>query len=151
MYNNYKSLWEYAMNNDIIINGINLQEFKKQKESMTTEAAKMIGQQLELAKSLTTQLINSQDKDEIKQLAHQAYEALNQAKEVSEISGVAFLLPFYEEYGSYDDNEIFSYQLDNCNNPLFNEIWGTGSGLKELFDLFEDMESQSRDWYSGRG
>ena len=40
-----------------------MQEFKKQKESMTTEAAKMIGQQLELAKSLTTQLINSQDKD----------------------------------------------------------------------------------------
>ena len=139
------------MNNDMIIDGINLQEFKKQKAYMASEAAKIIGQQLELAKSLTLKLIHSQDKDEIKQLAGQAYDALNQAKEVSEITGVTFLLPFYEEYGRYEDNEIFSYQLDTCDNPLFNEIWGTGSRLKQLCDLFEDMENQSRIWFSARG
>ena len=61
---------------------------------------------------------------------------------------MTFFLPFYEEYGNYDRNEIFSRMLESVDNELINEVWD--EAISDLYELFDDMETQSRDWHSSR-
>lgn len=136
------------MKEDIIINGVSVNELKRQRSAIRQGASTIISQNIELAKNLTQSLIASEDKEEIKKLAKEAYEALDTANVVSGVSGVDFFLPFYEEYGSYDGSEIFSSMLEDSDNELISEVWDQAVG--DLYELFADMESQSRDWHSSR-
>jgi hypothetical protein len=132
---------------DIIINGVSVNELKKQRAAIREGAAKLIAENIETAKSLTRKIIESEDKQEIEQLAKEAYEALDTANVLSGASGVNFYLPFYEEYR--DEDEIFSHMLEGSENELLDEAVWDGA-LGDLYSLFEDMESQSRDWHSSR-
>lgn len=136
------------MKEDIIINGVSINELKKQRDAIREGAATIISQSIDLATTLTKTLVESEDKEEIKKLAKEAYEALDTAKVVSGVSGVTFFLPFYEEYGNYDRNEIFSRMLESVDNELINEVWD--EDISDLYELFDDMETQSRDWHSSR-
>lgn len=136
------------MKEDIIINGVSVNELKRQRSAIRQGASTIISQNIELAKTLTQSLIASEDKEEIKKLAKEAYEALDTANVVSGVSGVDFFLPFYEEYGNYDGSEIFSNMLEDSDNELISEVWDQAVG--DLYELFSDMESQSRDWHSSR-
>jgi len=136
------------MKEDIIINGVSINELKKQRAAIREGASTIISQSINLATSLTKTLVESEDKEEIKKLAKEAYEALDTAQVVSGVSGVTFFLPFYEEYGSYDGSEIFSHMLEGSENEVLSEVWE--EAVSDLYELFYDMESQSRDWHSSR-
>lgn len=133
---------------DIIINGVSINELKKQRNSIRQGAAKIISENLEIAKELTQKLVESTDKVEINSLAKEAYEALDNANVVAGVSGVSFLLPFYEESGSYESKEIFSTLLEESDNEILKEVWD--DSLNQLYNLFYTMETQSRDWHSSR-
>lgn len=134
------------MQEDIIINGVSVNELKRQRAAIKEGASEIIAQNIDLAQELTQQLVTSDDKEQIKNLAKQAYEALDTANVVAGVSGVTFCLPYYEEYGGYSRSEILSRVLEDNDNELINEVWD--EGVNKLYDLFYDMESQSRDWYS---
>ena len=138
------------MEKDIIINGVSVNELKKQRNAIRQGASVIISQNIEIAKSLTKKLVESENKEEIKRLAKEAYEALDTANVVSGVSGVSFLIPFYEEYGNYDEDEIFSRVLEKeeNDNELISEVWDDAIG--DLYELFSEMENQSRDWHSSR-
>lgn len=133
---------------DIIINGVSINELKKQRDSIRQGAAKIISENLEIAKELTQKLVESTDKVEINSLAKEAYEALDNANVVAGVSGVSFLLPFYEEYGRYEGEEIFSTLLEESDNEILKEVWD--DSVNQLYNLFYTMETQSRDWHSSR-
>ena len=132
------------MKQDIIINGVSVNELKKQRLAIREGASAIIAENLNVAKSLTQKLIESQDKEEIKALAEKAFDALETVNVVSGVSGITYFLPFYEEYG--DNDEILSRKLENSNNQVLEEVWE--DGVNKLYSLFEDMESTSRDWNS---
>lgn len=136
------------MKEDIIINGVSVNELKKQREAIRQGASTIISQNIERAKELTQTLVQSKDKEEIKKLAKEAHEALDNANVVAGVSGVGFFLPFYEEYGSYEGDEIFSNMLEENDNELLAEVWD--ESISQLYTLFYNMESQSRDWHSSR-
>lgn len=136
------------MKEDIIINGVSVNELKRQRAAIQQGASEIIAQNIELAQKLTQSLVVSEDKEEIKKLAQDAYEALDTANVVAGVSGVSFCLPYYEEYGGYSRSEILSRVLEDNDNELINEVWD--EGINKLYDLFYDMETQSRDWYSSR-
>ena len=133
---------------DIIINGVSINELKKQRDSIRQGAAKIISENIDIAKELTKKLVESTDKVEIKSWAKEAYEALDNANVVAGVSGVSFLLPFYEEYGSYESEEIFSSLLEESDNEVLKEVWD--DSVNQLYNLFYNMETQSRDWHSSR-
>lgn len=135
------------MKEDIIINGVSVNELKKQRDAIKQGASKIISENIELAKKLTKKLLKSKKSEEILSLAKEAYEALDTANILSGVSGVTFSLPFYEEYGNYESDEIFSFKLEESENELVNENWDS---ISDLYNLFYEMESQSRDWHSSR-
>lgn len=132
------------MKKDIIINGISVQELKKQRSAIRQGASAVIAENLNLAKSLTAKILTSQDKEEIKQLAEEAYDSLETVDVVSGVSGVTYFLPFYEEYG--DNDEVYTRQLERSDNEVLQEVWS--ESIQKLFNLFESMESTSREWNS---
>jgi hypothetical protein len=133
---------------DIIINGVSVNQLKAQRAAIREGASKLIAENIETAKNLTKKLVESEDSQEIETLAKEAYEALDTAQVVSGVSGVSFFLPFYEEYGSYNGDEIFSNILEESENELVSENWD--GAVSKLYRLFGNMESQSRDWHSSR-
>lgn len=135
------------MKEDIIINGVSVNELKRQRIAIRQGASSIISENIEKAKKLTNQLVSSDSSDEMKSLAQEAYDALDTANIVSGVSGVTFSLPFYEEYGNYESDEIFSHKLEQSENKLLNENWDT---VRDLYYLFDNMESQSCDWHSSR-
>ena len=135
------------MKEDIIINGVSVNELKRQRDAIKKGASKIISENIEKAKKITNQLVLSDSADEIKSLAQEAYDALDTANIVSGVSGVTFSLPFYEEYGNYESDEIFSHKLEDSDNKGLSENW---DAISDLYYLFENMEIQSRDWHSSR-
>lgn len=135
------------MKEDIIINGVSVNELKRQRNAIRQGASQIISKNIELAKNLTNQLLKSDNADEIKKLAEEAHEVLDTANIVSSVSGVTFSLPFYEDYGNYESEDIFSHKLEQSANKLINENWDL---IRDLYCLFDSMESQSREWHSSR-
>lgn len=133
---------------DIVINGVSLNELKRQRDSIRPGASALISEKIELAKSLTQTLVKSTNTEEIEQLAAQAYEALDSAKLVSGISGVNFYLPFYDSQNDYTEGETFSSMLEESDNEVLTENFK--GGVKKLYNLFYEMESQSADWHASR-
>lgn len=136
------------MEKDIIINGVSINELKKQRNAIRQGAAKLIAENIELATKLTQKLVESKDKEEIKVLAKEAYEALDNANVISGVSGIDFCIPFYEEDGNYESEDILSTVLEDSDNEVLNEMWQ--NGVSALSSLFYSMERQSRDWHSSR-
>lgn len=132
------------MEKDIVINGVSVNELQKQRAAIREGASKMISENIELAKILTNKIVEAEDKDQIENLAKDAYEALHTANQLSDISGVSFYLPYYEEYGDEND-QVCSTLLENSENTVLTENW---SAVSQLCNLFNNMESQSRDWHA---
>lgn len=133
------------MEQDIVINGVSVNELKKQRVAIREGASQIISENINIAKTLTQQLVESEDPKVVERLAQEAYTALDTANVVSGVSGVTFYLPFYEEYR---DEETFSSMLEETENEVVSENWD--GAVSKLYNLFEEMESQSRDWHSSR-
>ncbi len=133
---------------EIIINGINLNELNTQINSIRKESSQLIAENIELAQGLTKTLSESENKEEIEVCAVKAYAALNKANFISKVSGVQFNLPFNSSYSGYYDEDTLSAMLDNSENEVLNEVLEKNEDLKKLLNLAYDMEYQSLHWNS---
>lgn len=129
---------------DIIINGINLSDLQEQKKSIRQGASSLISNHVAKAKNYCRQILESEDAEEIKQLAEDAYESLDTANYISDVSEVTFNLPFHEDYEQ--NTEAFSYMLENSENQVLKDNWKGAVG--NLYSLLEDMEYKSHGWHS---
>lgn len=133
---------------EIIINGINLNELSVQIKSIRQEASVLISQSIDLAKKLTKELVHAQTKEEIEEYANRVYAALKKASFISDVSGVKFSLPYNSSYNGYYDENTLSAMLEDSENTLLNDMVNQSNELRELLNLTYDMEYQSKHWDS---
>lgn len=145
---------------DIIIEGININQLHsdliEQRKKMREGASKVMAENLELAKSLTKQLLVSKDVEEIKRMANEAYAALEIVDMVSYVSNVHYYLPYSSNYDDYSD--IMSHVLEEDyydyyeedeedeDTPRYNPLLKGLPEINKLTRLFRDLEYQSGKW-----
>jgi hypothetical protein len=143
------------MAKDIIINGVSIEELKKQRKAIQQGASKIISDSIEAATKLVHEIMKAESKEDALKLAEEAYEHLDTAEIVSGVSGVQFYLPFHEEYGRHEHDEILSSILsqdyvddeeDVNENASFS--WQDKNALYKLYNKLENMESDSLAWHS---
>lgn len=148
------------MQNEIIIDGINVNELHSEliekRHKMREGASKIMAENLELAKSLTKQLLLSKDVEEIKKMAIEAHGALEIVEMVSYVSGVHYYLPYSSNYD--DSSDIMSHVLDEDyydyyeedeedeDEPRYNKLLNDVPEVRKLTSLFRDLEYQSGKW-----
>lgn len=139
------------MTKDIILAGVSINDLKAKKEAIRQEASKFISDAIEQVTVLVKQIVNTTVPKEIHALAEEAYGILENADVVAGVSGVSFLLPYYEEYGGYGSDEILSAIIEETDNDAVQDVSDErGTGLYKLYNLLGGMEAQSRDWHSSR-
>ena len=67
---------------------------------------------------------------------------------VAGVCGVVFTLPYYEEYGAYESEDVMSHQLENTDNEFVSFSWRDKSVFCNLQNTLESMESDARGWHS---
>lgn len=141
--------------NDIIIAEVNVtnmyNELVENRNKIREGAAKIISDNIDLAKDLTKTLIASKDVEEIKNLSIQAQDALKIVKMVSYASGVEYYLPYSTNYD--DSSDIMSYILqdgyydeDEGEEHEYNELLKGLPEVRSLTSLFRNLEQQSGQW-----
>lgn len=131
---------------DIVINGINLNDLKNQINSIRQESSRLISENIQTAQELTKQLVKSENKEEIEVLAKQAYTALSKANFISGVSGVEFNMPYNSSYnGEYDDDTL-SAMLEDTENEVLRPLVRENNDLRQLLDLSYSMEYQTQAW-----
>ena len=136
---------------NIILNGMDLTQLKAsldayQKEAalvrskIQKDAAKYIADSMkEAISTMTTMLENTEDTIEFHHQSLKATEILKNVKFVSDVSGVAYYMPYYDRQGGYNpDGSPFSSQLDDL--EIDSDLYS------ELASILEDMESDVSDW-----
>lgn len=132
---------------DIIINGVSINDLKAKKAAVQQGASQLISDSIDKATTLVETLLNTEEGLDQEAVAKEALEQLEVAALVSGISGVTFMLPYYEEYGHYESNEIYSMQLDEAEHIEIS--WkNKDSNLWKLCRMLENMESDARAWHS---
>ena len=136
--------------NDIIIDGISINELKKTKAALQQGASKFISDSISQVQEIVKErLVTATNYGEAEAAAKEALALLENAQLVSGVSGVSFFLPYYEEYGSYGDDDILSRMIDNIDRDITGAFYGASKGtVAKLYSLLEDMESTTRDWHS---
>jgi hypothetical protein len=130
------------MTKDIIINGVSIEELKAQRKAIQKDASKIIAENIKAGTEIVEKILVSSDAGEIESLAKEAHEHFDNAYVVAGVSGVTFFLPFYEEYGRYDSDDILSQRLEG-------QVGGDwGYAMDQLYGILESMESDSRAWHS---
>lgn len=142
------------MNNtkDIIIAGVSINALKKLKKDIREGASKVISDSIDDALRLSEEMFSVSTPEEVIALAKQALELLETAEVVSNVSGVTFSLPYYEEYGRYESSEVFSQRLEDAEyedeDSVVNAAFHADSVMADLRDQFGNMESEARGWHS---
>lgn len=133
---------------EIIINGINLNELNAQITSIREESSKLIAQNIALSQELCKSILESTSKEDIQEKVKQALNALEKANFISNVSSVKFNMPYNSSYsGDYDENTL-SAMLDESENEVLNKLLKENKDLKKLLNLAYDMEYQSMHWNS---
>jgi hypothetical protein len=133
---------------DIILNGISINELKRTKAALQKDATKFISDAITQVQQIVKErLVTADNYGEAEAAAQEALTLLENAKVVSDASGVSFFLPYYEEYGGSDDEDILSSLIENADEDIIGSYYGGGT-LSALYNLLESMESESRDWHS---
>jgi len=136
---------------DVIIEGISINELKATKAKIQQGANKVISDSIEQATKVFHEMMEAESYDEAEKLAQQAYDLLETANVVSGVSGVKFSLPYYEEYGQYESDEVMSHILENNEeNENVESDWQNKNNIYRLQSLLENMESQACNWYSSK-
>jgi hypothetical protein len=132
---------------DIIINGVSIKGLKAQRLAIRKGATEFISDSIESVKALVNQIVESNDAEEMNAKAKIAFDTLEAAKLVSDISGVPYYLPYNDDYG-YSNGDAMTELLDDGENEALN-IYG-GDYVEKLYDLLGDMENEVRDWNTSR-
>lgn len=131
---------------EIVINGISLNDLQTKIHSIRKEASSLISNNIDLAITLSKEMVQSESKEEIKEKANKAYEALKKAQFISDVSGITCVVPYNSSYtGDYDDDTI-SAMLEDSENDVFNEVYKEDNTLSNLYNLAYDMEYQTKQW-----
>lgn len=136
---------------DVVVNGISMLELKKQKEALQKGASAFIATAVKEALEMfnTLEQMSADEVDEAKALVVQIKDKLEQAQLVSGASGVAYYLPFHEEWG-YDEKPL-SARIDDAGEENEDGALTALSDSEEisaLYGLLEDMEYDSKQWNS---
>ena len=134
---------------DLIIDGVSVNDLKAKRLAIAKGASKFISENMEIALADFELLKEVETKEEAKVLATKIYENLENINVVSGVSGVSFMLPYTEEYGGYDSDEVISSFLDDNENEALKFSWqDTKNPLYKLYELAAGMESDSLSWHS---
>ena len=141
----------------IIIDGVNLSELKLKYDALAAEqaamrssirqgASKFIADAIKDAKVFLEKIVNADEDDEekldLEAVSAQALVLLENAKFVSDVSGVSYMLPYYDRQSEYSpDGTPYTHQFDDGifgykDSPSFSTLWG----------LLEDMEGEVAEW-----
>ena len=132
--------------NDIIIDGISINELKKTKAALQQGASKFISDSISQVQEIVKErLVTATNYGEAEAAAKEALALLENAQLVSGVSGVSFFLPYCEEYGNCDD--ILLQMIENGDHEVVGKYYG-GTTLGKLHNLLESMGSTTRDWHS---
>lgn len=132
---------------DIILNGVNISELKRTRIALQQDASKFVSEAIEKVQDIVKhRLVVALYTTDAQAAAEEALSLLETAEIVASTAGVQFSLPYYEEYGSHDDEDILSKVIEDADHEVIGSYY-KGS-LGKLHALLESMESSSRDWYS---
>lgn len=128
--------------NDITLNGVSINDLKKQKKAIQKDASKFIADNTEQVKELVAKIMQTEDSGEIKKLSKAACEILDNINVVSDVSGVEYYFDYSDEYGSCSDDDILSSQLNN----KIEELDIDEKHVSILISQLEDMEYNVQKW-----
>jgi len=139
----------------IILNGVSIDELRKQKTAIQKDASKFISEAVSKAQRLVSEILEMSeeaayddagplDTDKVEALAKEALTLLEDAELVSNVSGVEYYLPYNEPYG---DCDALSSRLEDCEGL---DVYGSEklSAIAGLYSQLESMESKSYMWNS---
>jgi uncharacterized lipoprotein YehR (DUF1307 family) len=136
------------MTKDIIINGVSIEELKKQRKAIQQGASKIISDSIEAATKLLHKIMKAESKEDALKLAEEAYEHLDTAEIVSGVSGVQYYLDYNDGY--HDDvlSTLLSQEdLDEDEvNPNVEFSYSDKNALYKLYNKLESMESDTEGW-----
>ena len=141
------------MKEEIVLGGIKLSELASMKAAMLKDSVKFVADSIEKATLNLIKILKIAEdygdseefcdmesaKSAISILAEETNELLKNVSLVSDVTGVTYYLPYYEEYS---DDSTFSSQLESLYGEFFTE------SVRALYATLETMESNSRDWHS---
>jgi hypothetical protein len=139
---------------EIIIDGVNLNEMKAKHDALQAEmntakgkirqgASKYIAENISKARKVLDEMLETEEAEKVDHLAQDAYDLLSAAKFVSAVSGVAFYLPYYDRQGGYcPDGQPYTHQFEDSDN----EHLSCEGVVGRLWYLLDGMESDVADW-----
>ena len=134
---------------NIFLNGVSLDELRKQKTLIQRDASKFISDNIASAKELVYSLKHAEDTANFEKIAKQATALLRDVQLVSGVSGVDYLIPYNNEWGdSYSDDDVMTDVLEEVAESFGIEYYGVDSPFDDLHDLLEGMEYDVRQWNS---
>lgn len=139
---------------DIVINGVSVNTLKAQKTAIREGAAKIISDSISKGTAVVEKLLSAESKEEADTLAAEALSLFETAEVVAGVSGVTFMLPYYEEYGRYDYNDCLSNKIaqedfeEEDINPALEFQYNDGSVIGKLVSLLSVMEDSACAWNS---
>jgi hypothetical protein len=141
------------MTNDIVIGGISIATLRAQQAAIRKDAVTFVAQAISSGREAFDRLKEASSVSEAEALANEAAEHFENAQLVAGVANITFSLPYYEEYGPYESEDIISHALDNIENEnvtALGSYWRSENALGRLYNVVSDMESSARDWNSSR-
>ena len=135
--------------NDIILNGVNINQLAADKTKTQQEAVKYVAEGIAQVRSLVDTMLKSKDVVEIETLAKESLEMLTNCDLVADTTGVFYTLPWGGSYkdtiysgelirrrhGYFTDMDLTDTEEENL-KAVFNST--TMRNLEKLFDSMED-------------
>lgn len=144
------------MKQDIVLNGVSINELLDAKQKIQKDAAKLIADSIDNAKRLVDNIFVCQDEDKIQSCAEEALEHLEVADIVSGVSGVTYFLQWDQEYAEeeayttkFDEIEYTCEEgIEEEHKVLYNLLTSDNKKLKNLYNKLCQMENQSYGWHN---
>jgi single-stranded DNA-specific DHH superfamily exonuclease len=139
---------------DIILNGVSINELKAVKQKIQKDANAFVSDNIEAAQALVREIVKAFEESDdnvnfdYHAMAHKAVEKLENARLVAGVADVQYVLPYSEEYGGYDSGEIISNRVEDMLSELDISYNSDFDPLSRLYAIAESMESDSRAWNS---
>ena len=141
---------------NIIIDGVDLSALKVKYDALAKEQAEMRGSirkgsskflsdKSDEVTILTRQLADVETVEEGESIATQIIPLLKTISFVSDVSGVAYMIPYYHRQGEYyPDGDSLTHILEDGDNDVLTE--SNSALLTELYRVAEGMESEVNEW-----
>lgn len=140
---------------DIILNGVSLKEMQANKNQIAKEATKFVAVHLATVKHHVKELFNSTTGEEVLAHAKVARDELERVKLVANISGIVLDLPTYNTGGGTPYSSRFEdikYYFEDNDIEVTDDmqIAFEDESITELYEMFEELETESDVWNSSR-